>query len=185
MFLPQGRQPDLARTLREMAAAEKSARLKGDRAAGIEAVRDHFYRGEIARKIDAFCRENGGLLRYEDLAAFRIEPEDPLRTTYKRFEVYTNGFWTQGGVFIETLNMLESFDLGLMRHNSPDYLHTLVEALKLACAGRDAYYGDPTFVAPPLELLTKTYAARRAKLIDPAAASPDFRPGPGQQDRHQ
>ncbi len=186
VFLYQGRpprpgemfrQPDLARTLRDMAAAEKSARLKGDRAAGIEAVRDFFYRGEIARKIDAFCRENGGLLRYEDLAAFRLEPEDAVQTTYKGYEIYKNGFWTQGGVFIEALNMLENFSLGPMRHNSPDYLHTVVEALKLAYADRDSYYGDPKFVAPPLELLTKSYAARRAKVIDPAAASPDFRPG--------
>ncbi|MBI3698666.1 MAG: gamma-glutamyltransferase family protein [Acidobacteria bacterium] len=184
VFLPRGqpprpgeifRQPDLARTLRAMAAAEKAA--KGGRAAGIEAVRNYFYRGDVARKIGTFCEQNGGLLRYEDMAAFRLEPEEPLKTTFHGYEVYKNGFWTQGAVFLQTLNLLEKYDLAQMRFNSADYLHTLVEALKLAYADRDSYYGDPKFVAPPEELLSKTYAARRARLIDPAAASPDFRPG--------
>lgn len=186
VFLPNGqlprpgeifRQPDLARTLRAMAAAEAAARLKGDRAAGIEAVRDFFYRGEIARKIDAFSKDNGGLLRYEDLAAFHLEPEEPLQTSYKGYEIYKNGFWTQGAVFIETLNLLEQYDLPALRHNSAEYLHIIAEALKLAYADRDSYYADPKFVPPPTELLTKTYAAQRARLIDPAVASPDFRPG--------
>ncbi|MBI3666453.1 MAG: gamma-glutamyltransferase family protein [Acidobacteria bacterium] len=186
VFLPNGhlprpgeifRQPDLARTLRAMAAAEKAARQKGDRAGGLEAVRNYFYRGEIARKIDAFSRENNGLLRYEDMAAFHLDPEQPLHTTYKEYEVYKNGFWTQGAVMLEALNLLERFDLAAMRHNSAEYLHTLVEALKLAYADRDSYYADPKFVPPPMELLSKKYAEARAKLIDPAVASTDFRPG--------
>ncbi len=186
VFLPNGRpprpgeifsQPDLARTLRAMVAAEKAARAKGDRAAGIEAVRDYFYRGEIARKIGTFSKENGGLLRYEDLAAFRLQPEEPVHTTYKGYEVYKNGFWTQGPVFIEALNLLEHFDMVGLKYNSADYLHTMVEALKLAYADRDSYYGDPKFSQPPEELLSKTYAAHRARLINPAAASLEFRPG--------
>ncbi len=187
VFLPSGRvprpgerfgQPDLARTIRGMIAAEKAARAKGaDRAAGIQAVRDYFYRGEVARKIDAFCRANGGLLRYEDLAAFRLEPEEPLHTTYKGYEVYKNGFWTQGAVMLEALNLLERYDLAGLRLNSADYLHTLTEVLKLAYADRDSYYADPKFVPPAGELLSKEYAAARARLIDPSQASPDFRPG--------
>ncbi len=186
VFLPNGqpprpgeifRQPDLARTLRAMAAAEKAARAKGDRAAGIEAVRDYFYRGEIARKIDQFSKDNGGLLRYEDLAAFRLEPEEPLQTTYKGYEVYKNGFWTQGAVMLQALNVLERFDLVAMRPNSADYLHTLAESLKLAYADRDSYYADPKFVPPPTELISKSYAAERAKQIDPGLAATDFRPG--------
>ncbi len=186
VFMPDGkaprpgeifRQPDLARTIRAMIAAEKTARPRNDRAAGLEAVRNYFYRGEIARKIDAFSRENNGLLRYEDMAMFHVEPEEPLQATYKDYTVYKNGFWTQGAVFLQALNILENFNLAAMRHNSTDYVHTMVEALKLAYADRDSYYADPKFVPPPVELLSKTYAAARAKLIDPAAASADFRPG--------
>ncbi len=186
VFMPEGkvprpgdifRQPDLARTLRAMAAAEKSTKAKGDRAAGIQAVRDYFYRGEIARKIGAFSEQNGGLLRYEDMAAFRLEPEEPLKATYKGYEVYKNGFWTQGAVMVEALNVLDHFDLASMRYNSADYLHTLTEALKLAYADRDSYYADPKFVPAPVELLSAAYAARRAREIDPAAASTEFRPG--------
>ena len=186
VFLPAGqpprpgevfRQPDLARTLRAMVAAEKAARAKGDRAAGIQAVRDYFYRGEIARKIDAFSKDNGGLLRYEDMAAFRLEPEEPLHTTYKGYEVYKNGFWTQGAVMLQALNIIERYDMSALKLNSGDYLHILTEALKLAYADRDSYYADPKFVPPPTELLAKSYAATRSRLIDPTMASADFRPG--------
>lgn len=186
VFLPGGqpprpgdvfRQPDLARTIRSMIAAEKAARAKGDRAAGIQAVRDYFYRGEIARKIDAFSKDNGGLLRYEDLAAFRLEPEEPLHVSYKGYEIYKNGFWTQGAVMLEALNLLERYDLAAMRFNSPEYLHIVTEALKLAYADRDSYYADPKFMPPPTELLSKSYAATRARLIDLGASNPDFRPG--------
>jgi gamma-glutamyltranspeptidase/glutathione hydrolase len=111
------------------------------------------------------------------MAAFRLEPEEPLHTTYKEYEVYKNSFWTQGAVLLETLNILERYDLAALRLNSADYLHILAEALKLAYADRDSYYADPKFVAPPAELLSKSYAALRARLIDPAAASSEFRPG--------
>jgi gamma-glutamyltranspeptidase / glutathione hydrolase len=184
LFLPGGqpprpgevfRQPDLARTIRSMIAAEKAA--NGDRAAGIQAVRDYFYRGEVARKIDAFSKDNGGLLRYEDLAAFRLEPEEPLHVSYKGYEIHKNGFWTQGAVMLEALNLLERYDLAALRFNSPEYLHIVTEALKLAYADRDSYYADPKFVQPPTELLSKSYAATRTRLIDPGASNPDFRPG--------
>ena len=187
VFMPGGRaprvgsifrQPDLARTLRAMVGAEKKALAEGaGRERAIDAVRDFFYRGDIARRIGEFCRQNGGLLRYEDMAAFRLEVEQPERTTYRGFEVYKSGFWTQGPVMIEALNLLEGYDLRSMGWNAPEYIHTIVEALKLAYADRDTYYADPKFVDVPKELLSKEYAARRRKLIDPARASAEFRPG--------
>ncbi len=186
VFLPNGtvpqpgeilRQPDLARTLRSMAAAEKSALAAGaSRAQAIDAVRDFFYRGDIARRIDDFSRKNGGLLRYEDMADFRVEPEAPVATTFRGYTVYKPGFWSQGPAMIETLDILEGYDLRAMGLNSPQYIHTLVEALKLAYADRDTYYGDPKFVRIPERLLSKEYAAERRKLIGPDA-SLDFRPG--------
>jgi len=172
------RQPDLARTLRAMAAAEaKALRGGANRQAGIDAVRDYFYRGEIARKIDQFSRQHEGLLRYEDLAAFRVQPEEPLSTTYRGYVVYKPGFWTQGGALLQTLNLLEGYDLRAFRLNSANYVHTMAEALKLAYADRDTYYGDPRFAeVPGGRLLSKEYAAERRALIGPAA-SMEFRPG--------
>ena len=192
VFLPNGhvpqpgeifRQPDLARTLRAMVEMEKHAQAKGaGRAAAIDAVRDYFYRGDIARRIDEFSKANQGFLRYEDMAAFRLAPEEPVSTTFHGYTVYKPGFWSQGPVMVETLNLLDGFDLTAMRVNSPDYIHTVTEALKLAYADRDTYYGDPKFNQIPVaELLSKEYAAERRKLIA-ATASLDFRPGqPGPQ----
>ncbi len=187
VFLSQGRppapgeifrQPDLARTLRAMVAAETKARAgRMTRAAAIDAVRDYFYRGEVARKIDVFMKENNGLLRYEDMAAFRLEPEEPASTTYREYKVYKPGFWSQGPVLLQALNLLESWDLRSLGLNSPEYIHRVVEALKLAYADRDAYYGDPKFAAVPAErLLSKEYSGERQALIG-ARASAEFRPG--------
>lgn len=185
VFLPGGeipsvgrifRQPDLARTLRSMVEAERRASKKS-RTAGIDAVRDHFYRGEIARKIDSFVRAHDGLLRYEDMAAFRLKPEPALSTTYRGYTVYKPGFWTQGPVMLQALNTLEGLELGRMGHNSAEYIHTVIEALKLAYADRDTYYGDPAFVRVPAErLLSKEYAALRRGQIE-KRASLEFRPG--------
>ena len=186
-FLPNGRlprtgeifhQPDLARTLRAMAAAEKQALAKGkSRTAAIDAVRDYFYRGEIAHKIDTFSRANNGLLRYEDMAAFHLQPEEAVSTKFQGYEVYKPGFWSQGPAMIQTLNILNTIDLVSMKLNSALYIHTLVEALKLAYADRDTYYGDPLFNKIPTErLLSASYAAERRKLIGPDA-SYAFRPG--------
>jgi gamma-glutamyltranspeptidase / glutathione hydrolase len=186
VFMPNGRllqpgdifrQPDLARTLRAMAAAEKKALASGaTRAKAIDAVHDYFYRGEIAHKIDEFMKANGGLLRYEDMAAFKLQPEEPVSTTFHGYTVYKPGFWSQGPTMIETLNILEGYDLASMKMNSADYIHTLVEAMKLAYADRDTYYGDPKFVKIPEKLLTKEYAAERRKQIG-HDASLEFRPG--------
>jgi gamma-glutamyltranspeptidase/glutathione hydrolase len=172
------RQPDLARTLRSMVAAEKKALAAGlGRTGGIDAVRDYFYRGEIARKIGAFVQANGGLLTYDDMAAFRLQPEEPASTTYRGVTVYKPGFWSQGPVLLETLNLLEGGDLKALKWNSAEYLHQLVESLKLAYADRDTYYGDPKFVQVPAhQLLSKEYAAERRPLIG-ARGSSTFRPG--------
>ena len=195
-FLPDGqvpmpgeifRQPNLAKTLRAMAAAEKKALAAGaSRVAAIDAVRDFFYRGDIAHRIDAFMRANDGLLRYEDMAAFKLEPEEPVSTDYHGYKVYKPGFWSQGPAMIEALNILEGYDLRSLGMNSSEYIHKLVEALKLSYADRDTYYGDPKFNHIPTDvLLSKTYAAERRKQIG-HNASLDFVPGTinGKQGRH-
>ena len=169
-------QPDLARTLRSMVTAEKSA--KGSRIAKIDAVRDYFYRGPVAKKIGAYSEANGGLETYSDIAKFHAEIDTPRTTTYQGYEIDKPGFWTQGPVLLEMFNILENFDLKAMGHNSPEYLHVLVEAAKLAFADRDMYYGDPKFSKiPEAILLSKSYAAKRAKLIDLHHASMESRPG--------
>jgi len=172
------RQPDLARTLRSMVDAEKKALAAGaTRVAAIDAVRDEFYRGEIAKKIDAFSKANNGLLRYEDMAAFHLTPEDPVSTDFHGMRVYKPGFWSQGPTMIEALNILSGYNLTAMQYNSAEYIHTLVEALKLAYADRDTYYGDPKFVKIPEEtLLSMKYAEERRAQIS-HDASLDFVPG--------
>ncbi|HEX4596016.1 MAG TPA: gamma-glutamyltransferase family protein [Bryobacteraceae bacterium] len=172
------RQPNLARTLRSMAAAEKKALAAGgSRSAGIDAVRDYFYRGDIAHRIDTFMKENDGLLRYEDMAAFKLQPEEPVSVDYRGYKVYKPAFWSQGPAMLEALNILEGFDLRSLGFNSADYIHRVTEALKLAYADRDTYYGDPKFNHIPGDtLLSKNYAADRRKLIG-QKASLDFIPG--------
>ncbi len=170
------RQPDLARTLRAMVTAEEKPR--GGRVKKIDAVRDYFYRGPVAKKMGAFSEASGGLVRYSDIAAFHAEIDTPRSTVFHGYEIVKPGFWTQGPVLLEMFNLLEGYDLKRMKHNSPEYLHTLVEAAKLAFADRDKYYGDPHFSKiPEQELLSKTWAEERRKLIDPAHASLESRPG--------
>lgn len=186
VFLPNGEEPkvgdifvqkDLAQTLRELVAVEKKHARSG-RQAALNAVRDYFYRGPIARRIGKAMEQCGGLLRAEDLATFRADVDQPTKVTYRGYEIYKTGFWAQGPVMLEALNLLEGFDLQTMKHNSADYIHTLTESLKLAFADRDRYYGDTKFVkVPGAELLSKEYAELRRTLIDPKAASLEQRPG--------
>jgi gamma-glutamyltranspeptidase/glutathione hydrolase len=161
------RQPELARTLRAIVAAERTAwARKPDRKAAIQAGRDAFYKGEIARRIADATRSAGGVLAYEDLAGFQGRVEEPVRTTFHGYEVVKAGAWNQGPVLLQTLNLLEGFDLEAMGHNTAEYLHTVHEAIKLAYADRNAYYGDPDFAAVPLRgLLSKEYASSRRSLI--------------------
>jgi gamma-glutamyltranspeptidase / glutathione hydrolase len=173
------RQPDLARTLRVIAAADEAEyKRSGDRLKAIEAGRNAFYRGDIARRLAKAARDSGGLLSEEDLASYRGRIENPLRTTYRGFDFYKAGFWTQGPVLLQTLNILGGFDLKAKGFQSADYIHTVTEAMKLAFDDRDTYYGDPDFARIPAEgLLSLEYAAERRKLIDPNRASTAHRPG--------
>lgn len=189
VFLPGGEVPkvgdifvqaDLARTLREIVRAEKlGARgTNGNRHAGLMAARDYFYKGPIAKRIGDYMQANGGLIAADDFARFSAKVGQPVQTDYRGYQVYKAGFWTQGPAMVETLNMLEGFDLKKLGHNSPAYIHTLAEALKLALADRDRYYGDPDFVKIPMtELLSKDYAALRRPLIDQERASLAQQPG--------
>jgi gamma-glutamyltranspeptidase / glutathione hydrolase len=189
VFLPGGEVPkvgdifvqaDLARTLREIVRAERLASrgTRNNRHAGLMAARDYFYRGPIARRIGDYMQANGGLIAADDFAKFAAKVGQPVVTEYRGYQVFKAGFWTQGPAMIETLNMLEGFDLKKMGHNSPAYIHTLAEALKLALADRDRYYGDPNFVKiPTTELLSKEYAALRRPLIDERHASLAQQPG--------
>jgi gamma-glutamyltranspeptidase / glutathione hydrolase len=178
------RNADLARTLRRLcdAAAGKS------RADGIRAAGDVFYRGAIMREIVEFARgfaapdasgsAHTALLTAEDFAAYEPKLEDPARTSWRDLDILKCATWTQGPVMLQTLNLLEHFDLAAMGYNSADYIHTIAEAIKLAFADREFHYGDPDFADVPLgRLLSKDYAAERARLIDPARASMQLRPG--------
>lgn len=174
------RQLDLLATLQKLVDTEQEALKTGKtRKAAIMAAYDRFYRGDIA---EAFCRgsqEQGGLHRVEDLANWEVKIEEPVRTTYKGIEVYKLTSWTQGPAMLQTLNLLEPLDLQSMGYNSARYIHTLYQAMNLAFADRDFYYGDPDFppASPMQGLLSKDYAAERWKLVDPMMNLPDVRPG--------
>jgi gamma-glutamyltranspeptidase/glutathione hydrolase len=169
--------PDLARTLRRLVEAEKQASGQG-RLAGLKAARDRFYKGDIAREMGKFSEENGGLFRYEDFASYTAKLEEPVSTNYRGYTVYKNASSSQGPAELFALNILEGYDLKKMGLNSADYIHTSVEAIKLAMADRDTYLGDMDFIKIPFSgLLSKDYATARRALIDPAKSSLDFRPG--------
>jgi gamma-glutamyltranspeptidase / glutathione hydrolase len=166
--------PELAHTLKLMVEAERAAAAKG-RKAGIVAARDRFYKGDIAREMVAFLQEHHAPFELADFSEFFAKVEAPATTNYRGYQVYKHGFGSQGPVMLEALNILENYDLKAMKHNSADYIHTVVEALKLAYADRDTYYGDQVFVRTPGEgLLSKAYAKERARLIDPRKASRSF-----------
>jgi gamma-glutamyltranspeptidase/glutathione hydrolase len=169
-------QKDLAQTLQRMAQAER--RTAGSRAAGIAAARDEFYKGETARRIAEFHRAEGGPLTYDDLAGFSVEVEPALRGRFDRYEVAVCGFWCQGPVLLQLLNLLDGVDLRSLGHNSPGYLHRIIETVKLAFADRHAYYGDPRWVEVPADrLLSRAYADARRLLIGDRAAPDMYPPG--------
>jgi gamma-glutamyltranspeptidase/glutathione hydrolase len=169
-------QADLAVTFRKLVESEKAA--KGTRQQKLQAVSDRFYRGDIADALEAWYIEKGGFLRKADLAAHKTPVVDPLTITYRGYTVYKTGPLTQGPYLLQTLRLLEGFDLKKMGFNSADYIHTVIEADKLALADRDEYYGDPNFVKVPMQqLLSDQYTEMRRKLIDPKKASLDLRPG--------
>lgn len=162
-------QPDLARTLRRMIAAEE--RAGGGRATKALAARDEFYTGDIGKEIANYISREGGFLDERDLADFHVEIEAPPSTDYRGVEVYSCGPWCQGPVLLQALTMLEGVDLTELGHNSASYIHLLAETLNLVFADRERYYGDPNFVDVPLDyLLSKPHAAERLAAIDPARA---------------
>ncbi|AEG51550.1 Gamma-glutamyltransferase [Sphingobium chlorophenolicum L-1] len=166
------RQPNLAKTIRLIAAADRAAYKKTkDRKAAIQAGRDAFYKGDIARRIGAAMERDGGLMRYEDLAAYKGRVETPAMTSVFGYEVYKAGFWSQGPAMLMALNIAEAAGIAQMEPGSALYLHTVAESIKLAFDDRNAYFGDPDFATVPMKgLLSKHYAAQRAKQIGPKAS---------------
>ncbi|HEX8832083.1 MAG TPA: gamma-glutamyltransferase, partial [Longimicrobium sp.] len=174
------RQPDLAATLRKLVEAEAQALARGkSRKEAIQAAYDRFYRGDIAQELVRSVREQGGLFTLQDLANWRVHLEEPAHTTYHGIDVYKLDRWVQGPALLQALNILETFDLKAMGYNSAPYVHTVYQAMSLAFADRDFYYGDPYF--PPDEpirgLLSKEYARQRAALIDRERNDPNIAPG--------
>jgi gamma-glutamyltranspeptidase/glutathione hydrolase len=169
--------PDVGRTLRKLVEAEKENAAKG-RHEALKAARDRFYKGDIARAMAKFSEEQGGLFRYEDFAEYTAKFETPVSTDYRGYRVYKNASANQGPTELFALNILEGYDLKALKHNSPEYIHASIEAVKLALADREKYLGDMDFIHIPFEgLLSKDYARERRALIDPAKASFEMRPG--------
>ncbi|MEO6080259.1 MAG: gamma-glutamyltransferase family protein [Steroidobacteraceae bacterium] len=166
------RQPMLATTLRAIVAGERAALGKGaDRVKAIEAGRDVFYKGDVARRIAAAVQADGGLLSYDDLATYRGRLEAAVSTRFQGYDIHKSGFWSQGPTLLLTLNILEAAGIARMPFGGEQYLHTLAEAIKLAFDDRNAWFGDPLFADIPAEgLLSKNYAAERAALIGPQAS---------------
>jgi gamma-glutamyltranspeptidase/glutathione hydrolase len=174
------KQQDLLQTLQKMVDAEQAALKKGkSRKEAIYAANERFYKGDIAAEFVRGSKEQGGLITLEDLAGWKAKTEEPLKVNYKGIDVYKLSQWTQGPVLLQALNILENFDLKAMGYNSSRYIHTLYQAMNLAFADRDFYYGDPA-VAPeePMKgLLSKEYGKERAKTI--RMDHNDTKAGPG------
>jgi gamma-glutamyltranspeptidase / glutathione hydrolase len=173
-------QEDLLATLNKMVEAEQQALEKGkSRKEAIYAAYDRFYKGDIAKEFVRGSKEQGGLITEQDLANWEVKIEEPMMTTYRGIEVYKLQPWTQGPVMLQALNILENYDLKSMGYNSSRYIHTLYQAMNLAFADRDFYYGDPAFgpEEPIKGLLSKEYAKERSKLIDPEKNDVSAAPG--------
>jgi gamma-glutamyltranspeptidase/glutathione hydrolase len=194
VYLPGGNVPKGKELFRNKAAAETYKRILteaeaagGSREKQIQAAYDSWYKGFVAEAMDAFCRtteaidssgrRHKGLLTADDMARWQPTYETPASVTYHGWEVFKIGPWGQGPVFLQTLKILEGFDIGAMGPTSAEFIHHVTEAMKLAFADREAYYGDPDFVKVPLAtLLSDDYAAGRRKLIGDKA-SHELRPG--------
>jgi gamma-glutamyltranspeptidase / glutathione hydrolase len=212
VFLPKGRAPqpgelfvqaDLARTLQYLADEEKKVARRKGRKAGLKAARDAFYRGDVAAQVTNHIRKQGGLMRYEDFAGFSVNFEPTVKARFEGIELHACGPWSQGPVLPMALNILKGYDLRALGHNSPEYIHVVCEALKLAFSDRHNHFGDPKFVKVPINgLMSEKYAAWRRSMIgdrawaemppagDPGTLSqianrwmpepqPDEAPGPG------
>ncbi len=173
-------QKELLATLTKMIETERAAlKNKKNRKEAIMAANDRFYKGDIAKEFVRGCQEQGGLITLDDLAKWKPIEEEPLSVNYKGIEVYKLQQWTQGPALLQSLNILENFDLKKMGYNSSKYIHTVYQAMNLAFADRDFYYGDPYFApAEPIKgLLNKDYAKQRAALVRPDRNDPGISPG--------
>jgi gamma-glutamyltranspeptidase/glutathione hydrolase len=173
-------QKELLETLTKMVEAEQMALKKGkNRKEAIMAAYDRFYKGDIAQEFVRGCQEQGGLITMQDLANWKAVEEEPMQVNYKGIDVYKLQQWTQGPALLQSLNILENFDLKTMGYNSARYIHTLYQTMNLAFADRDFYYGDPAFApAEPMQgLLSKEYAKQRARQIGFVRNDPSIGPG--------
>jgi gamma-glutamyltranspeptidase / glutathione hydrolase len=174
------KQSDLAATLRKLVEAEQQAlKAKKTRREALFAAYDRFYKGDIAKELVRGTQEQGGLITMEDLANWKWHLEEPVMTTYKGIEVYKLDRWVQGPAMLQALNILENADLKSMGYNSARYVHTIYQAMNLAFADRDFYYGD-SYLPPdePMKgLLSKEYAKKRFAEIRWDRNDPDVRPG--------
>ena len=185
LYLPQGRPPrtgevfvqkELAATIQYMVDQESAARDRG-RAAGLAAARDAFYRGDIAQAIVKFQKEHGGLLSADDLANYRSGFDEPVATSFGDIRLYACGPWCQGPSLLQALNLLDGAELRKLGQNSTGYLHRITEAVKLAFADREAYFGDPRVIDVPMQqLLSRDYARERRAMIRPDRAWPEMPP---------
>ena len=185
VYMPQGRPPnpgeilrlkDLASTFRKLVEEERANSHKG-REGAIQAARDLFYKGELAETMVRFCQEMGGKLTLEDMAEFHVGVDEPQVGSYKDYALYSCGPWCQGPAFIEMMHILEGYDLESMGLNSSQYLHTILEAMKLSFSDRYEYYGDPDFEDVPMAgLLSKSYAEDRRAALDQNKAWPEMPP---------
>lgn len=174
------RQSDLLATLQKLVDAERDALAAGkSRKDAIQAAYDRFYRGDIAQELVRATQAAGGLMTMEDLDRWQVHIEEPVMSTYKDIEVYKLDSWVQGPALLQMLNILEGFDLRALGYNTPEYIHLLYQAMNLAFADRDFYYGDPYF--PPEEpiqgLLSKDYARERAQQIHMGRNDATIKPG--------
>jgi gamma-glutamyltranspeptidase/glutathione hydrolase len=174
------RQADLAATLRKLVEAERQALASGrNRKEAIQAAYDRFYKGDIAQELVRGTAEQGGLITLQDLAGWEVKIEEPVKVNYKDIDVYKLTVWTQGPAMLQALNILEPMDVKGMGLNSARYIHTVYQAMNLAFADRDFYYGDPDF--PPEEpvagLLSERYAEARRKQMDLERNDPAVKPG--------
>ena len=168
---------DLGRLIRYLMEAEQKALAAGgSRSDGIRAARDAFYKGDPARDVDRFFREQEGIVRYEDLAGYESRWEEPLGTSFHGYDVHTGAGWSQGPRIILMLNMLEHYDLRALGYNTPEYIHLVSQAINLAMADAHRWVGDPDFAPAPENLYGKEYARERIALIDEKRAFPDMPP---------
>lgn len=165
-------QPELADSIQYMVDEEKAVSKNG-RKAGLQAARDAFYKGDIAQKIVAYHKENGGWMTAKDMDSYQVRFEKPVHVKFRGADVYTCGPWCQGPTLAQMLRMLDGYDLAGMGHNSAQYLHLVAEVTKLVYADREAYYGDPLFVDVPMDtLLSDAYVVERRKQFSPDKAYP-------------